>query len=57
VALPDAVGACRLTHRVDTEHQERCFIPLGSIALGIEETTISEEMFLAVVDQRASAAL
>ena len=57
MALPDTVGAYRLIHWVDTEHQERCFIPLGSVALGVEQTTISEEMFLAVIGQRASAGL
>ena len=55
MALPDTMGACWLAHWIDTENQERRFIPLGSIALGIEETTISEEMFLVVVCQRARA--
>jgi len=55
MALPGTVGPGRFTHWINTEHQERCFIPLGSVALGIEETPISEEMFLVVVGQRACA--
>ena len=41
----------RLTYGINTEYEKSGFIPLGSITLRVEETTIGREMFFVVFRQ------
>jgi hypothetical protein len=38
MALPQAACSGWLADGIDADNQKRCFVPLGSVALGIEET-------------------
>jgi hypothetical protein len=52
MALPRAACSGWIANGIDAENQKRCFIPLGPVAFGIEETTIRYEMFFVIVSQR-----
>jgi hypothetical protein len=51
MTLPGAACSGRLAYRVDAENQKSCLVPLGTVAFGIEETTIGDKMFFVIVSQ------
>jgi hypothetical protein len=55
MGLPRAACAGWLAYGVDAENQKSCFIPLGALAFGVEETTIGDQMFFVIVSQRVGA--
>jgi hypothetical protein len=55
MTLPGAACSGRLAYRVDAENQKSCLVPLGTVAFGIEETTIGDKMFFVIVGQRVRA--